>query len=142
MIAWVLFWSVCLVAHAQNDTVFFSAHGGFYEDVFWLGLANNNPENHIRYTTNGNSPTAQSPLYQGPMQMDTNLFSKSNIYTIVNTIPSQFYLPDDVKRAIVIRAAVFDQNDSCVSQVVSNSYFIRSLGCDFHGLPVLSIAAV
>ena len=69
------------------------------------------------------------------------MYSKSNIYTIVNTIPSVFYLPNDVQRAIVVRAAVFDQNGNCVSQVVTNSYFIHSLGCDFHGLPVLSIAA-
>lgn len=135
---------LCLVAFyakAQNDTVVFAAKGGFYDDVFALQLINSDSQNHIRYTTNGNCPTAQSPLYTAPLQLDTSQYSRSNIYTIVNTIPSQFYLADDVKRAIVIRAAAFDQNDSCVSQVVSNSYFIRSLGCDFHGLPVLSILA-
>ena len=47
---------------AQNDTVVFSAPGGFYEDVFSLELYNTQPQNHIRYTTNGNRPTAQSPL--------------------------------------------------------------------------------
>ena len=52
-----------VAAKAQNDTVLFSAQGGFYEDVFALELSNPNPHNHIRYTTNGNRPTAQSPLY-------------------------------------------------------------------------------
>ena len=132
---------VCFAAKAQNDTVIFSARGGFYDDVFALQLSNANPQNHIRYTINGNCPTAQSPLYTAPLQLDAHQYSKSDIYTIVNTIPSQFYLPNDVKRTIVIRAAVFDQSERCVSQVVSNSYFIRSLGCDFHGLPVLSIMA-
>lgn len=132
---------ICFAAQAQNDTIIFSAKGGFYNDVFALQLSNANPQNHIRYTINGNCPTAQSPLYTAPLQLDAHQFSKSDIYTIVNTIPSQFYLPNDVKRAIVIRAAVFDQSERCVSQVVSNSYFIRSLGCDFHGLPVLSIMA-
>ena len=137
---WSLFFAVIL-AQAQNDTVLFSAQGGFYDNVFALRLSNTNPQYHIRYTTNGNSPTAQSPRYEGAMTLNASMFSKSNIYTINNTIPSQFYLPNDVKRGIVIRAAVFDENDSCVSLVVSNSYFIRSLGCDLHGLPVLSIMA-
>ena len=128
-------------AKAQNDTVFFSSQGGFYDNVFALQLSNLDPQNHIRYTTNGNCPTAQSPRYNGSLTLDASMFSKSNIYTIVNTIPSTFYLPDDVKRGIVIRAAAFDVNDSCVSQVVSNSYFIRALDCDLHGLPVLSILA-
>lgn len=128
-------------AKAQNDTVLFSAQGGFYEHVFALQLSHTNPQNHIRYTTNGNCPTAQSPRYEGAVTLNASMFSKSNIYTINNTIPSQFYLPDDIKRGIVIRAAAFDQNDSCVSQVVSNSYFIRSLDCDLHGMPVLSIMA-
>ena len=128
-------------AKAQNDTVLFSVKGGFYENVFPLELHNTNPQYHIRYTTNGNCPTAQSQVYTGPMTLNATMYSKSNIYTIVNTIPSQFYLPNDVERAIVIRAAVFDRNDNCVSQVVTNSYFIRSLGCDFHGLPVLSLSA-
>lgn len=126
-------------ATAQNDTVIFSARGGFYEEVFQLELYNYYPQHHIRYTTNGNCPTAQSACYEGALTMDASMYSKSNIYTIVNTIPSEFYLPNDVKRSIVIRAAVFDQNDSCVSQVVSNSYFIRTLDCNLHGLPVLSI---
>ena len=137
---WSLFFAVIL-AQAQNDTVLFSAQGGFYDNVFALRLSNTNPQYHIRYTTNGNNPTAQSPRYEGAMTLNASMFSKSNIYTINNTIPSQFYLPNDVKRGIVIRAAVFDENDSCVSWVVSNSYFIRSLGCDLHGLPVLSIMA-
>ena len=133
--------TVVIGVTAQNDTVIFSASGGFYNTVFSLQLCNNNPQNHIRYTINGNCPTAQSPLYLDPLTLDESKFSPSNIYTIVNTIPSQFYLADDVKRAIVIRAAAFDHNDSCVSQVVSNSYFIRSLDCDLHGLPVMSIMA-
>ena len=130
-----------MVGNAQDWKVLFSANGGFYEDVFELELFSTNPQGHIRYTTNGNKPTAQSPLYMKPLPLDTSLYSKSDIYTIVNTIPSIFYLPDGIQKAIVIRAAVFDENDSCVSPVATQSYFIRALGCDLHGLPVLSIAA-
>lgn len=141
------FWILCFVffavvaAKAQNDTVLFSAHGGFYDEEFSLELFNYYPQNCIRYTTNGSTPTAQSPVYVAPLHLDASQYSKSNIYTIVNTIPSTFYLPNDVQKAIVIRAAAFDAEGNRLSQPVTHSYFIRSLGCDFHELPVLSITA-
>lgn len=141
------FWIFCFVffavvaAKAQNDTVLFSAHGGFYDEEFSLELFNYYPQNCIRYTTNGSTPTAQSPVYVAPLHLDASQYSKSNIYTIVNTIPSTFYLPNDVQKAIVIRAAAFDAEGNRLSQPVTHSYFIRSLGCDFHELPVLSITA-
>ena len=126
---------------AQNDTVLFSASGGFYDEVFALQLSNANPQNHIRYTTNGNRPTAQSPLYEETLVLDEQLYSKSNIYTIIDCLEQDFYLPDSIQHCIVIRAAVFDENDSCVSQVMTNSYFIQALGCDTHGLPAVSLCA-
>ena len=126
-------------AKAQNDTVIFSVQGGFYEDLFRLELFNYYPQNHIRFTTNGNCPTAQSPLYDEPLILNENFYSKSDIYTIVNCPETEFYLPDSVRHCIVIRAAVFDENDSCVSRVMTNSYFIRALGCDTHGLPAISL---
>ena len=55
---------VVVSVQAQNDTVVFSARGGFYDEVFSLELYHAQPQNHIRYTTNGNRPTAQSPLYE------------------------------------------------------------------------------
>jgi hypothetical protein len=134
----------CLVAlfgKAQNDTVLFSVKGGFYENVFPLELHNANPQNHIRYTVNGNRPTAQSSLYEEALVLDEQLYSESDIYTIQISPDDLVYVPDSIQHCIVIRAAVFDENDSCVSQVMTNSYFIRALGCDTHGLPAISICA-
>ena len=133
--------SVVFGAMAQNDSVVFSASGGFYNEVFALELNNIHPQNHIRYTTNGNRPDANSPLYSHSLVLDERLYSKSNIYTIIDCPEETFFLPDSVQHCIVIRAAVFDENDSCVSQVMTNSYFIRALGCDTHGLPVVSLCA-
>lgn len=130
-----------LSVKAQVDTVIFVTPGGFYEDVFELEMFNYYTQNQIRYTTNGNTPDANSPLYTGSLSLDSTMFSRSNIYTIVNTIPSIFYLPDDVQRAIVVRAAAFDPSGHRLCEPVTNTYFIASLGCDFHGLPVLEITA-
>ena len=132
---------IILGVTAQNDTVVFSVRGGFYQDTLSLELSNIISQHHIRYTINGNRPTAQSPMYTGPLALDTGLYSKSDIYSILNCPETEFFLPDSVPHCIVIRAAAFDENDSCVSQVMTNSYFIRALGCDTHGLPVVSICA-
>ena len=144
MKTWLTIAAVLLVtasAMAQGEKVLFSSPGGFYEDSFELSLDCFYANHHIRYTTNGGTPNATSPLYDGPLTLDGTLYSTSDIYTIVNCIPSVYHAVDSVRHAIVIRAAVFDNNDSCVSAVATNSYFIQSLGCVTHGLPVVSIAA-
>lgn len=123
---------------AQVDMIRFSHQGGFYETSFNLSMYCSEG-NHIRYTTNGSTPTASSTLYDSPLFLNASMYSKSNIYTVVNCPSSVYHPVDDVERAVVIRAAVFDANEHRISSVVTNSYFIKSLGCDLHGLPVLSI---
>ena len=119
----------------------FSVSGGFYEESPILEIFPFYPQHHIRFTTNGNRPTAQSRLYTEPLLLDGSLYSTSDIYTIQISPDNLVYVPDSVQHCIVIRAAVFDENDSCVSGVTTNSYFIRSLGCDTHGFPAVSICA-
>ena len=137
----VLIWCLMtgITCMAQIDFVGFSAEGGFYDEVFSLELSCDNPDYHIRFTTNGNEPTKCSPLYIEPLVLDERLYSKSNINTIRNCPIDQFKAPESIERCIVIRAAVFDANDDCVSAVSTNSYFIKALGCDLHGLPAVSL---
>ena len=123
------------------EKAIFSAPGGFYEQSFSLEIFPFYANHHIRYTTNGNQPTAQSTLYSGPLWLDERLYSASDIYTIQVAPEEQMYYPDSVNHCIVIRAAVFDENENRISEVSTNSYFIHSLGCDTHGLPVLSLCS-
>ena len=126
--------------YSQSDTVIFSATGGFYENSFDLTFSNNNPDNRIFYTINGNTPTTQSYQYTQPLYLDENLYSRSDIYKIqMSNVPP--YIPDTIQKIIVIRAAVFDNNGNIISNVITNSYCISSLGFDNHGLPVVSICA-
>ena len=129
--------TVCMLAQTK---VTFSRPGGFYEDSFELAL-DCNASYHIRYTVNGNTPTAQSELYASPLWLDETLYSKSNIYTVQTTIDELFYVPDSVQHCITLRAAAFDDEGQRVGPVVTQSYFIRSLGCDTHDLPVMAISA-
>ena len=119
----------------------FSVSGGFYEESPTLEIFPFYQQHHIRFTTNGNRPTAQSRLYTDPLLLDESLYSTSDIYTIQVAPDEQMFYPDSVRHCIVIRAAVFDENDSCISEVATNSYFIQSLGCNTHGLPAVSLCA-
>lgn len=129
-----------LIVLAQGNLVVFSKAGGFYEEPFTLSLQSEN-NFEIRYTTNGSTPTAESKLYERPLLLDEELYSKSDIYLVQTAIDEFFYAPESVQHCITLRAAAFDEEGNRVGPVTTQSYFFRSLGCDTHGLPVMSIAA-
>ena len=141
LLIWSLLLAPLFALSQPAEKVCFSVPGGFYEESPVLELFPFYPQHHIRFTTNGNRPTAQSRLYTEPLLLDESLYSTSDIYTIQISPDNLVYIPDSIQHCIVIRAAVFDENDSCVSEVSTNSYFIQSLGCDTHGLPVVSLCA-
>ncbi len=141
LLIWLLLLTPFFVLSQSAEKACFSVPGGFYENTFTLELSTLYQQNHIRYTTNGNRPTAQSQLYTGPLLLDESLYSTSNIYTIQITPDGQMFYPDSIGRCIIIRASVFDENDSCISEPSTNSYFINALGCNTHGLPVVSLCA-
>ena len=126
---------------AQTNEVSFSPTGGVYAKAFPVTLTCDNPDLTIRYTLNGATPNGKSTLYSGPLMLSNDLKSRSNIYKIPISPKSEFYLPPSVTKGIVIRAAAFDSHGNRVSPVVTQSYFIKSLDCDIHGLPVVSICA-
>lgn len=129
------------IASANAQEVAFSAPGGFYENPFELTLSCTQQDKVIHYTTNGNTPTASDPVYQEPLFLDESLFSRSDIYTIINCPDSLWFQPDSVQKCIVIRAAAFNETGERVGGVATNTYLIRSLGCDTHGLPIMSLCA-
>lgn len=124
---------------AQNNTVVFSPSGGIYTDVFPVTLTCQNPNLQIRYTLNGSTPDKNALLYSNPLILNAEMHSKSDIYKIQNALESEFYLPDSIIKAVVIRAAAFDNAGNRVGAVITQSYFVSALGCDMIGLPVVSI---
>lgn len=127
------------VLWAQTDEVVFSHNGGIYKTTFSVSLSCQNPNHHIRYTLNGNTPDSNDRLYTHTFQLDNSMVSSSDIYKIPMSPPDYAFYPESVMKAIVIRAAVFDELENRVSDVVTQSYFIRSLGCVIHDLPIVSI---
>ena len=137
---WLLFvLSALRVELFAQTEVFFSQPGGFYNESFALFLSCNDWERQIRYTTNGDTPTANSNLYEAPLFLDEHLYSTSDIYTLPIAPVFEPYEPDSVRHAIVIRAAAFDDEGQRITDVVTHTYFIHSLGCDHHGFAVVSV---
>ena len=130
----------CL-AFAKAQEVTFSTPGGFYDNPFELTLSCDQRDKVIHYTTNGNTPTTNDPVYWEPLLLGESLYTRSDIYTILNCPEYMWFLPDAVQKCIVIRAAAFDENGSLSGKVTTNTYLIKSLGCDTHGLPAISICA-
>ena len=131
---------LCL-ASAKAQEVTFSTPGGFYDNPFELTLSCNQRDKVIHYTTNGNTPTANDPVFGEPLLLGESLYSHSDIYTILDCPESMWFMPTSVQKCIVIRAAAFDENGSLSGKVTTNTYLIKSLGCDTHGLPAVSICA-
>ena len=130
-----------LIVSANAQEVTFSKPGGFYDQPFELTLSCDQHGKVIHYTTNGSTPTASDPVYSQPLQIDERLFSHSNIYTIQTSPETLWYQPDTVKKCIVIRAATFDETGNRLGRATTQSFFIKTMGCDTHGLPVVSICA-
>ena len=127
----------------SNEQVHFSHVGGIYDQVFNLELASNHPENRIFYTTDGSTPTAESMLYESALELDTSFHSQRNISQILVTPPSAHQAPaiTDVPKAIIIKAAVFDDKGNMISEVTTHSYFFQSLNINHNSLPIISISA-
>ena len=99
--AMLLFLALSAACHgwAQEELVMFSSNGGIYENSFQLSLECFYTNHHIRYTTNGNNPTAASTLYEAPLTLDANLYSHSDIYKIQISPDELVYIPDSVRHA-------------------------------------------
>lgn len=137
----ILFFLWCCLALQAQEPVSFSVPGGCYDHAFLLELSFPVEGCCIHFTLNGQTPRATDAVYDGPLQLGEALYSKSEIFRIPLSPKKDEYYPKQVQKSILIRAAAFDAEGNPVSQVATHSYFIKDLGCDSHGLPVISLCA-
>lgn len=119
--------------------VTFSHQGGFYSETFNLSMTTAEPTGTIHYTLNGSVPTADDPLYSAPLQMNADMYSRSNIYQIMSSPARIWHAPDSVEHAIVVRAAAFDSHGQRCSEVTTATYIIDDLMGRHISLPVVSL---
>ncbi len=128
----------------EAASIAFDIAGGIYSDPFEVTITSSAPDVLVFYTTNGNTPDPQTAmLYQGPLMLGRDLYSSDTISQIQVTTDELYNPPDpdQVPRAITLRAAAFDSLNNRLSPVETNTYFIESLDNRHYGLPLLSICA-
>jgi len=118
----------------------FSAESGFYEDPFWLTITAKEG-GKVYYTLDGSEPTPDSLCYERPIEVE-DVSGRENLYAArTDLAPTRDYVPPfPVDKAVIVRAASFNEQENTMSEVISKVYFV---GYDrkeaYDGLPVLSI---
>lgn len=124
--------------------VTFSQQAGFYEDAFRLTLSCDDPDAAIVYTLDGSLPTTSSPIYTGPISIESRE-GDANEYV---SLPSAFrgewvlgyacdYAPEPVAKATTVTACVY--KDGVLGEAVTTqTYWV---GLDRYTLPVVSVTA-
>ena len=145
----LLFLFLLLPFDSSAQSVIFSHPGGFYTDTFSLSmhigflplspLPSPDSQFSIHYTLNGAEPTECDPEYRFPLPMTPALYSPSNLYRVQDVPDDRWFVPDEVQRIIVVRAAVFDSAGERRSVVTTHAYLIDSLLGRRISLPVVSL---
>lgn len=126
------------------DEPLFSAESGFYDDPFSLTLSYNEDTGKdlkIFYTIDGSEPTQGSILYEQPIEIYDKKgesapcnMAKNVVFDYMNYEPES----QDIDRAFVVRAAVFD-DEGHRSKSSSKVYFIGYP--DYKDKKIISITA-
>ena len=134
-----------IAAEALEEPVF-SAESGFYNTPFWLYIRKRG-EGNIYYTLDGSEPTTDSLLYREPVWI-ADVSDHVNTYAgrtdtslgYAFGTEEQFAAPTgSVDKAVVVRAAVYDDTGMRKSGTVTGTYFIGFADKGYADLPVMSV---
>ncbi len=125
------------------ETPIFSHDPGFYSESFMLEINHPNPDVTLYYTLDGTSPTTESILYDGPIEIyDRSV--EENVYSLIptNTWPaghSRGWNPPAglINKGNVIRIKAFA--DDLMPAELSGSFFVFPNKEEEYPLPVFSI---
>ncbi len=129
----------------------FSVPGGLYASSVTLELSTDVTGAEIRYTTDGSEPTESSPLYSGPLTLESRAGTPNTISEIpTNDIEPwmdpdndyrEYWQPPDgeVFKIHAIRARLFKE-DHLPGPDVTHSYLVDAAGVNRYSLPIISIA--
>ena len=116
-----------------------SLASGFYPEPQTLTLTAA-PGCEIRYTLDGSVPTAESPLYEGPLTLTDVSDQPNRVVSQKNTTTDRSgAITEPVDKGTVLRAAAFD-GTGALSETVTAVYFIGDFS-DYENRLVLSIVA-
>jgi len=115
----------------------FSHAGGFYPSAFELVLTHPDPAVEIRYTLNGDEPTAQSSLYGQPLSLRSRAGTPNQL-SAIPTAPGWQPPAREVFKGWPVRARAFKPG-ALSSRVVSRTFWVDALGSGRYSLPVIAL---
>lgn len=130
------------VPPADWGEVNFSAPAGFYEEDFQLTLSADDPEAVILYTLDGSVPDTDSPVYTGPLSIESRAGEKNQYVSLPTVLYDGWllgyafaYAPDPVDKATTVTARLW--KDGVLGEEISvQTYWV---GVDAGSLPVVSL---
>jgi hypothetical protein len=119
------------------STPSYSHEGGFYSEAFELVLRHPDPGVQIRYTLDGDEPTAHSQLYGQPLSIRSRAGTPNDI-SAIPTAPGWQPPSREVFKGWPVRARAFKPG-ALSSPVISRTYWVHALGLERYTLPVVAL---
>lgn len=130
------------VLPADLGGVNFSAPAGFYEDEFSLTLSCDDPDAVILYTLDGSVPDTGSPVYTGPIAIESRAGEKNQYVSLPTVLHDGWlmgyafrYAPDPVDKATTVTARLW-KDGTLGEEIAVQTYWV---GVDAGSLPVVSL---
>lgn len=130
------------VLPADLGGVNFSAPAGFYEDEFSLTLSCDDPDAVILYTLDGSVPDTDSPVYTGPIAIESRAGEKNQYVSLPTVLYDGWlmgyafrYAPDPVDKATTVTARLW-KDGTLGEEITVQTYWV---GVDAGSLPVVSL---
>lgn len=130
------------VLPADLGGVNFSAPAGFYADEFSLTLSCDDPDAVILYTLDGSVPDADSPVYTGPIAIESRAGEKNQYVSLPTVLYDGWlmgyafrYAPDPVDKATTVTARLW-KDGTLGEEITVQTYWV---GVDAGSLPVVSL---
>lgn len=130
------------VRPADLGEVEFSAPAGFYEDEFSLTLSCDDPDAVILYTLDGSVPDTDSPVYTGPIAIESRAGEKNQYVSLPTVLYDGWlmgyafrYAPDPVDKATTVTARLW-KDGTLGEEIAVQTYWV---GVESGSLPVVSL---
>jgi len=133
--------------NANGSIIYCSHESGFYANEFELNLIASNENIQIFYTLNGQIPSVNSSLYNGPILM-TDVTETPNVFSNIPSTPTEgpmesgYYIweePGLAYKANVIRFVGFTEDGEQISNIENHTYFVDPDIYDRYDFPLVSI---
>ncbi|MDG5768073.1 CotH kinase family protein [Balneolales bacterium ANBcel1] len=116
--------------------------GGFHAGKVTVNLSGYPGDAEVRYTLDGSEPTADSPLYDGPVIITDRSEEPNDLSEILDI--SHRYAPaaspeENVYKGTVLRARAFREGD-IAGPAMTETYFIHDDGADRYSFAVINLS--